>query len=94
MTADELGEALGRVVGLIFFSACILIYEGYAITLLWRWHIQPLGAPPLTVSHAIGIICIADMFGKYKAEKREATEVIAASLIVITILLGIGWLAK
>ncbi len=45
------------VIGLVFLVAgLIAVYQGWALSILWAWFVQPLGAPHLGVANAVGLM--------------------------------------
>jgi hypothetical protein len=44
-------------ISLLVFIASIfyVLFNGYVISVLWRWFAVPLGIPPISVVHGIGI---------------------------------------
>ena len=58
------------------------VFGGWVMTYLWKWFIVPLGVPPITLFHALGINLMAgyltfhysgeDFSGKALSERRLA----------------------
>lgn len=83
-------------VALIFLGA---LMRGWVLSYLWAWFLVPLGAPPLTFSHAVGVAFVIVYLTHqwYPAEqKRSWSEIISNaltySLIAPLSVLAIAWL--
>jgi hypothetical protein len=59
-----LGCALSllALIGVLVTIPLAICYEGWILATLWGWFVVQLGAPQITVAHAIGLSCVADMF--------------------------------
>ncbi len=59
------------------FAAVLSAYQGWALSVLWAWFVQPLGAPHLGVIHAMGLMLIFALLttGIKKAESPEKNKV-------------------
>ena len=87
---------------LLFFCTTLIyttILSGWALSVLWKWFIAPvLGLPILSIPEAIGLAMVASyMTHQYiKADDGEGWELIARSLLYVTIKAAValvaGWL--
>jgi hypothetical protein len=89
----------------MLFAAAIIIvplaiWNGAVISILWGWFIVPLGAPPLTVAHAIGVSLLIG-FIRHKEWKRtpqpnmvEVMEKIGVFLMSGPLALVMGYVIK
>jgi len=41
----------------VLFSVLYIAYEGWAISILWKWFVCPLGFKSISVLHAAGLSC-------------------------------------
>lgn len=87
---------------LLLFGAFVaaLAVESWALTLLWRWHVEPLVRWALGFWPALGFWAVAQhvkhMMSKvsYKSESnRKSFEKVVASIIGSLFLVGVGYLA-
>lgn len=46
---------------LFIFLPLYILYEGWAITVLWDWFAIPLGAPVVTLAHAAGLSALLNL---------------------------------
>jgi hypothetical protein len=81
------------------------IWQAYALTILWGWFVQPLGAPALTVPRALGLtVTVAVLRGKAAGvpTSSKASEMSNADLLriavtwplTVAIALGMGWVYR
>jgi hypothetical protein len=75
----------------------LIPWEGFVIAKLWRWFLVPLGVPPVTISHAIGISTLTWLLTHQinLAEKKEldSLETMLIVFVRFAMALGIGWVA-
>lgn len=79
-------------------SIGMTLWEGYALMVLWRWFLTPLGLPAVGMAHAIGIALIVNLLTHQASSNafdyERVEQSIAWSLIAPTVALVVGWLAK
>lgn len=54
---------LSILAGWAIVGILLLAPSSFVIMLLWNWFITPLGAPAIGFWHAVGLDCVATMFG-------------------------------
>lgn len=93
--------ALGCAV--LFLSVPAALLRGWVLSLLWAWFVVPLGVPPITYLHAVGISLLASLLTHKNSpaddaalEKKNAhekiVEGIATMLVGPLFVLLLGWL--
>ena len=94
-------KTIGIVATTILVVVFSIIYNGFALSVLWGWFIVPsLGAPALTVPYAIGVaMVVAFLTEKIDLNKKDETpwgEKLARSALFAVIrpsfTLFIGWI--
>lgn len=85
-----------------------IFWEGYVMTRLWSWFVEPLGAPHIGVAHAAGLamvvhFAIVEYGGAvYRGIREEAfdeaqktkraSQMLEVKAVGPAIFLGIGWI--
>jgi hypothetical protein len=80
------------------------IYGGFAISKLWSWFVVPLGLPPITIAHAIGLSALVNLFknlgdstknetADVEAKTREFWICITALYLAYSVALLVGYVA-
>lgn len=72
---------------------------GFVTSILWRWFVMPLGAPPIGIAHAIGLcLLVRYLVVHHRVEKLSDDDTIRAaagdffrSLALGCLALLIGW---
>ena len=74
----------------------LTLYRGWILLLLWGWFIIPLGAPGITMAHALGIsLIIGFITSHYDSRKKtqdEKIEEAIATFAMPTLGLVMGWI--
>ncbi len=85
-----------RFTVIICVAAVLLTWQGIALSVLWHWFATPLGVPPISTAHAIGIVCLLASTRSHsnsgESEKDAWTQVVGVFLAPL-ILLVIGRIA-
>lgn len=69
---DIIWKFLTGLGGLIIVMLVLVLFRGYVLAQMWGWFVEPLGAPALTVVHAIGIsMLVAFLTYQHDAVKRS-----------------------
>ena len=89
-------EALLAVFVVIGTAVGITIYYSMVVVVLWGWFIVPLGLPPITISHAIGLTVILNMFRSVEAKAKDEDwqQTLLTGLTKPLFALAIGYIAK
>ena len=85
--------------------AATLPLNAWALSTLWAWFVVPLGAPPVGIAHAAGLLIAANILrarpliaGAPKEERdafiREPFTKVLAYLSVTPAAVAMGWLAR
>lgn len=90
------------VLFLILWVPLASILSGVALETLWYWFIVPLGAPDLSIAHAMGVAAVVHFitYKKVRQEKdtRNTSEIILSAvgehLILIGTFLLFGYVIK
>jgi hypothetical protein len=61
---------------LVLIDIPVLMLRGYVLTYLWRWFIQPFGAPPITIAWAIGLSMFVGFFTNWIARDAKLDRVL------------------
>ena len=92
---DAIG-ALGHLV-LVFLAGGVLVtWFGYALHILWGWFLVPLGVPPISIAHAVGLGAIASIMRSpgRPTPKGERTEALFYLAFAPLFALFVGYCAK
>lgn len=78
--------------------AGMIVFDGWAVSLIWNWYLVPFGAPPMFISWAIGLVCVRSLIIPTKRDNDNKTNEdkwkdIGFALGKITIVLLIAWAA-
>ena len=74
--------------------ACMVIINGGIFSLLWRWFLEPLGAPHINIPTAIGISCIVSLLTSSRSNKEDNwINLVGQWVVRILIILAIAWTA-
>jgi len=75
------------------------LVDGWAISLLWGWFLVPLGVPPITLVHAIGISTFLSLVGPHNSSSKNkdgswkvVIGTLLASFLVPLFAVLIGWI--
>lgn len=77
----------------------LTLLRGWAIALLWRWFVTPLGVAALSIAHAIGISCLMLMFATITKPPDDEDEIerlcfdTSAAVIVPLLAVAVGAVA-
>lgn len=80
--------------------AITVMWEGYVLSILWKWFAMPLfnGLPALSLVHAIGISALVGLLthqgGYKKPTEEESIRIMVYGVINPTFVLLIGWIAS
>jgi hypothetical protein len=76
----------------------VLLWFGWAISILWGWFVAPVfGLPAITISQAAGLsLVLSAMRAKLSAPKDETSFALKALTVLIgpPMAVGIGWVVK
>lgn len=70
-----------------------VMWGGYVVSVLWGWFIVPLGAPPVGIAHALGLMLMASLPRLGLAKTKDEDEVLVSiikSWVVSLFALGCG----
>lgn len=87
-------NAVGAVLYLVFLPV-LIIYDGVALLLMWKWFVCPtFGAPHLALPAAIGISTIFGLLCPTPSPKDDSDPLkqFGTSAAKISLFLFIGWL--
>ncbi len=95
MAADEdhIHDAVGRLVLGLLGVACLTMWQGYVLTILWGWFIVPLGAPTIGVAHAVGFAAMFVLRGRGRDDNRTVMQAFLSAVITTALALGVGAIA-
>ena len=108
--AGNVAAGCGAVViggaAVVVMTALHLVVDAWAIQLLWNWFAVPLvGAPVLTLAHAMGVSVLAAILGPAAARVPESEceegrtkavliHAFSTALLRPALLVAIGWCVK
>lgn len=98
-TSDDTELTVIGVALAVALVAGLLVWEGFALVQLWRWHAAPLGMPPLTLGHAIGLNLIVNiMTVRPAATTKDGDGALKAlalwGFVGVPLALLIGWIVR
>ena len=103
MVAKETGdnEVVTCMAALPILAAIIIsvtLLRGWAISMLWGWFLAPLGVPPITIIHGVGISIFGSMFHSTVSSKTEYStwEGVKSTMFTVAwplIAVLMGWIA-
>jgi hypothetical protein len=72
-------------------------FRVYAMTVLWRWFLMPLGAPPIGLWHMCGIGALLGLFrwnayDPEESKRQMAWQAVTAFCLAPAFALGVGYL--
>ena len=74
-----------------------IIYDGFALTILWEWFIVPFGVTSISIPWAIGITCtlgLLKIYGINTTDNKENGEWgLLTGFIATTIIIAIGYVS-
>jgi hypothetical protein len=72
---DFIWKVMSGIGGFLFVMLVATVFRGYVLSEMWSWFIVPLGAPALTVVHAIGIsMLVAFLTYQHDATKKAERD--------------------
>lgn len=87
----------GVAIAVVIAIGLLLLYQGWAIWMLWGWFVVPFGAPQITVAWAMGL-CILLNSVRLKANPFKHEEVEGWQdfvwLLQPLAAVGFGWCVK
>ena len=95
---DEVSEGCLSAIGVFFVMALSCVWEGFVISILWKWFIVGLGIPMIpviSVPQAIGLAILFRLMSPMFSMKEEVTHtnpLAIASLLRAGMALAFGWL--
>jgi len=54
---------VGATVAIVVLLVATIIINGFVLQQLWAWFVVPLGAPSITLTHALGLSMLLGAFG-------------------------------
>lgn len=70
----------------------VLVYSGWALTLLWSWFITPFGVASITVPWGIGLMCVGTLFKGVRLQDEDDSPwkdiLLGAAWVTITLIIG------
>lgn len=87
---------MGKLIFALLVSPLLVVLNGWVGSLMWRWFVVPLGAPPIGTGWAIGLVCIVAVFAGSRATDDEDDLVKAVIFTVLQplFLLLLGYIAR
>jgi len=90
--------AIFALAGIFLLIPVLVIWRGYALSVLWGWFIAPLfGLPLLSILAAIGI-CIVSGLVRYRYNEAEhdgkSFKPLCMQFANPAFALGVGWIVK
>lgn len=84
------------IFGAIALLAFGAVWEGWVLSVLWRWFLVPLGAPALSIPAAIGVAIIVGMLTHQssKTDDEDWAAKISAIFLGPPMMLLVGWITK
>lgn len=101
MDVDDILKVIGALVVTVVVVVALAVMNGVVIVALWGWFAVPLGVPPVSIAHAIGLGFLVHALTGFKTqhpEKNEdGTKKTAGTLVVehalgVLLTVGLGWL--
>lgn len=86
-------EILSGALAFLLLGA-ILALHVFALTVLWRWHVVPLGVKEISPWHALGLMCVLSASRFAAPREIDAWEWLKFNIGGPFLLLSIGYLAK
>lgn len=94
-------QAFAETIIYLILGAVATIYKGWAISILWKWFLVPLGLNPISIVLAIGVGLIISFltyqydFVSHNKEPREIlVEATVGSYVLTTIFLVLGFVVS
>jgi hypothetical protein len=88
-------EALLAILVVLGATIGISIYYAMVLVVLWGWFIVPFGLPPITISHAIGLATIVNLFRYQETQKSENWQQDLINVMIKPLAaLAIGYVVK
>ena len=94
---DKLKEGVGGLalaVLALFLMACV---NGWGVSVLWNWFIQPLGAPGISIAQAFGVVLLTRLTG-YQPNPEHVQgrllDRLVARAVLVALVVGVAWVAK
>lgn len=74
----------------------LMLYSGWALTLLWSWFITPFGVVPINIPWGIGLMCVGALFKGINLSDEDIPPWLSVLLGAawVTIVLAIGFVAS
>ena len=99
MSSDDRGaQAMGAIIAVVIsfgLIAGMMIYYGWAVSILWGWFVVPFGLPSLSIPWAIGLASVAKMIiSSGKKTSPEGIEEWTAHLLSPLFVVGMCWVVK
>jgi hypothetical protein len=74
---------MALLAAILIFVAIIVplsIWNGFVLEIMWGWFAVPLGAPDITVAHAIGIALLVQMFVSHTSKSDDKSSFLSTIL--------------
>ena len=77
------------------YVAAVVMWEGWALSWLWLWFFVPLGLPPLSLPHAVGVNIAAGLLTNQYIPRpdRDDWKAVAFPWVAGLMSLVAGWIA-
>lgn len=85
----HLRTALHLAVLVLFIP--LLLLDGYAISMLWKWYAVPLGASPISTIHAAGLMILVRFVTHQVPPYREQTSMEKMTQSAVWLLMGVTY---
>ena len=86
-----------KVVFVLLAMVISSIYGGFALSVLWEWHIVKLGVPSISLANAIGIYSIVSIMTKVPSTEDlkdgEIYKSFISGIVYVSILFTYGYIA-
>ena len=100
MEQPDLTPKMNPVLSFLFKAAFTVLVAGLlggVTSILWGWFVVPLGVPPISVAHAVGLSAVVSSFliwrniQDHTDEKTKTSVKLIIALFIGAFLLGEGW---
>lgn len=93
--SDGLAALLGAILGVAVVTA-LLLWRGFALSMMWGWFMVPLGLPVIPIAHAIGVAALVSLLTHQRTsgkEKRGLSDTLFMPFVTTAITFGIAAIA-
>lgn len=80
--------------GVIVLLFGLILFDAFALQIMWGWFVVPLGVPPVGLAHAYGVFLLWLLFKPIRVREGDVWKSMGKRIVRTLLVLGLGWIVQ